>query len=323
MQFKNYVKIILHSMFLCTIVEVHAADTSAGTTQTLTDEEKARLAELKKEYQKENWEQPGFRECLDSGSCANLVECPANQACFNNCIIGQDTDVTGRAVGAFFAGIFGQTVETDARYLCLAQCIQKKSKMCAGPQPIDYTKEPPTSDPAKQCREFCGASLKSVDGLFNQCERTCAQFDNLSACFRLNPVPESLNGQSCDPAQQNIVLNPSGDYQVHRNEVAMMMKAFGFDSKCTLSRERGLPEEGGCRSICTIFDNFDQTRNCLQQTAITAAENEARNAQQQSDSDIAVQKFSESEKASEGQQKASSALMKALEQTNKELDQSR
>lgn len=212
--------------------------------------------------------------CLTGGFCDGLVQCPYNRACFNACDIGFDRGGTARQVASYFGAFLGMShlkeFEGDYQVVCRGDCISNLVSDCQKEQPIDITVTAPSTDPARNCREYCG-SKGSVPSdpdkiLFPTCESTCRNFDqesgrnytNLAECYRLHATdPLLFSGQKdpktgakvCDPEELGIIANPNSEFEKNRDNVRNKMRGFAQEALCQTKKDAA-----GCGAdLCTAF----------------------------------------------------------------------
>jgi len=222
-------------------------------------------------------------KCVSTGDCEDLIMCPFNRACFNSCDIGLNPGQSSAFAGGIFLSFLGiddTGVGDSYKSKCRANCINTLVADCKGPQPADITDlatNPPSGDPALQCRQYCGAA--SGNPRFSWCENTCRNFDkvgfqsngtnyaSMKACYDQNKAQPDLISR-CD--QDKIPNTRNENYTENEANVTNKMRGFAKAAVCVLQ-----PKTAGC-DMDTMCTNFPFTSYCLQAMAKQHADMIAR-----------------------------------------------
>ncbi len=221
-------------------------------------------------------------QCISNGLCDDMIQCPYNRACFNNCDIGFDPTGTAVVVGNFFASIIGlsKLAESDYQVICRNNCVANIVNDCKKPQPIDITTTPPSKDPARNCREYCGAALKDSDSRFGKCEGTCRNFDPLAKCYAENANNDALGVYIVDPTQKkgvcdyNQYIPQNAEFQNNKENVKEKMTGLAMEALCLIK-----PEAYGCGS--KLCEDHPWSRVCTQHQAELSSKMKQKKAQQE------------------------------------------
>jgi hypothetical protein len=233
-----------------------APETQATTTVSEQDIKRAEIINQAEALKKYDWSSGNYYACLKLGDCDDLVACPNNRACFNNCNIGRDPDTWTKAFAASLAGMFGIDVESSYRTMCLGDCIRNKELDCNNPnQATDITnakEAPPIGDPAGMCLQFCGGD-KGSQGRFFWCWNTCKNLLFVGPCLDQNPT----NFQDVCSNFGGFVENPGNDFD-DPPYVSLRLKSFIWDAFC--ARNPKLPQ---CNAMCDDQPvGFPWSRTC-------------------------------------------------------------
>lgn len=210
------------------------------------------------------------RKCINTGDCMtiSLLNCTNNFLCYNNCEIGHDPQAVNRSNMLAVLGFFGLgdiPMEGNAvigcRQGCAARsisdcndvipgCTPEDTPKCLKPkeQPTDYRFIPATADPARICREYCGAVPEwpgSKDRQF--CENRCRVLDQLSDCFKRNKgAPDIL--KLC--GYEGKETGGSDATWSKDSLVAVKLNSFVQEATCVFDQEAGRPDSDTCKYLC-------------------------------------------------------------------------
>ncbi len=234
------------------------------------------------------------KACVTSGLCDGINYCTKNRLCLNNCEIGDNPQEVHQANIAAALGFFGlgDAMEGNELLKCRRSCVAKSFSDCNEPipgckpenapacmkpippekQPGDYRlyeKYPATADPARICREYCGAwSEWPGAGEYSHCDKRCSALDVLSECFKKNKGAENIQ-TVCKYSGKEI----GGEAGTRDKDALVQIKLNSFvqEATCIHEREAGRPDSDACKYLCVDKTGSQKEqdkwlRSCTQKT---------------------------------------------------------
>lgn len=223
-------------------------------------------------------------KCIVQADCEDIILCPRNRACLNTCDLGFDPNAAGKIAGNAILAIFGieDAIKTDTVKSCRTNCIANLLSDCKSippgcnftkdndcrvpvPQPVDIAKfdeNPPTTDPARNCREYCGATYPAGQEKMNYewCQNTCKNFDQCSG----------PNGNTCSPDQVEQIVknfNAGPGFANQTSNIRIKLRGFAKEAECV--KLQGKDGYAKCiDELCKSHGNAETvtnlwTRSCL------------------------------------------------------------